>query len=277
MVQRKPRRWSRWIALSVGLGATLMAATSGRSESPVAAHGVDVVYLANEGVFLAGGDRGVLIDGCVRVPYLEYGAVPDGVWGKLLRREAPFERLDLVLVSHAHRDHFQAEAARELLLARREARWVVHREVAAAIESGWAHWPEVAGQVTAVAPTDTQPAAHRAPGLEVELLRLPHGPARSMPENLAHVVHLGGRTLVHVGDAHASREDLARAGLLGRRFDVALLPYWYWGSPAWSAAIDALAGRLASVALHRPPEEPLPAPIENSPAGFSRPLETFHY
>lgn len=277
MLQRQPRRWSRWIALSVGLGATLMAATSSRSESPVAAHGVDVVFLANEGVFLAGGDRGVLIDGCVRVPYLEYGAVPDEVWGKLLRREAPFERLDLVLVSHAHRDHFQAEAARELLLARREARWVVHREVAAAIESGWARWPEVAGQVTAVAPTDTQPAAFRAPGLEVELLRLPHGPARSMPENLAHVVHLGGRTLVHVGDAQASREDISRAGLLGRRFDVALLPFWYWGGPTWSTAIEALAGRLGSVALHRPPGEPLPAPVGNSPAGFSRPLESFHY
>ncbi len=248
-----------------------------RGESSAAAPGVDVVFLANEGVYLTGGERGVLLDGCVRVPYLEYGAVPDEVWGKLLRGEAPFERLDLVLVSHAHRDHFQVEAARELLLARRETRWVVHREVATAIESGWTRWPEVTGQVTAVAPVDGERAAYRVAGLEVELLRLPHGPARSMPENLAHVVQIGGRTLIHVGDARASREDLARAGLQGRRFDVALLPFWYWGSPTWSAALDALAGRLGSVALHRPPGDPLPTRGEGSPHDFSRPLERLHY
>lgn len=277
MSQRTLAAASGWIVLTISLAGTLGASSTTRGESSAAAHGVDVVFLANEGVFLAGGASGVLIDGCVRTPYLEYGAVPDEVWGKLLRSETPFEHLDLVLVSHAHRDHFQTEAARELLLARREARWVVHREVAAAIEDGWARWPEVAGQVTAVAPIDGQPAAYRAAGVEVELIRLPHGPARSMPENLAHVVQIGGRTLVHVGDARASREDLARAGLQVRRFDVALLPFWYWGSPTWSAALDALAGRLGSVALHRPTGDPLPTRSAGSPHDFSRPLERLHY
>lgn len=277
MTQSAPRQWSRWLALSVCFVALSTAARPTRGESSAAAPGVDVIFLANEGVYLAGGERGVLLDGCVRVPYLEYGAVPDEVWEKLLRGEAPFERLDLVLVSHAHRDHFQAEAARELLLARRDAKWVVHREVATAIESGWTRWPEVAGQVTAVAPVDGERAAYRVAGLEVELLRLPHGPARSMPENLAHVVQIGGRTLIHVGDARASGEDLARAGLQGRRFDVALLPFWYWGSPAWSAALEALTGRLGSVALHRPPGDPPPTRREGSPQDFSRPLERLHY
>ncbi len=277
MTQSAPRQWSRWLALSVCFVALSTAARPTRGESSAAAPGVDVIFLANEGVYLAGGERGVLLDGCVRVPYLEYGAVPDEVWEKLLRGEAPFERLDLVLVSHAHRDHFQAEAARELLLARRDAKWVVHREVATAIESGWTRWPEVAGQVTAVAPVDGERAAYRVAGLEVELLRLPHGPARSMPENLAHVVQIGGRTLIHVGDARASGEDLARAGLQGRRFDVALLPFWYWGSPAWSAALEALTGRLGSVALHRPPGDPPPTRREGSPHDFSRPLERLHY
>lgn len=265
-----------WALLACSFGSLAGSSRVG-GETPAAAPGVDVVFLANEGVYLAGGERGVLIDGCVRVPYLEYGAVPDEVWTKLLRAEPPFERLDLVLVSHAHRDHFQVEVARELLLARRTARWVVHREVAAALESGWSGWPEVAGRVTAVAPIDGQPADYRAAGLEVELLRLPHGPARSMPENLAHVVHIGGRTLIHVGDAHADSEDLSRSGLQGRRFDVALLPFWYWGGPTWRATLEALTGRLGSVALHRPPGDPPPTRREGSPHDFSRPLERIHF
>ncbi len=270
--------------MAFGLPLRLLAATAllltlasaGRADTAAGA-GVEVVFLANEGVYLTGGGRAVLIDGCVREPYYNYGAVPAEVWTKLLRAEPPFERLDLVLVSHNHRDHFQVEPARELLLARSDARWVVHREVATALEANWPRWPEVAGRVTAVAPTESAPAKHTSDGLEVELLRLPHGEARTLPENLAHVVHLGGRTLIHVGDAEASAADLARAGLSGRRFDVGLLPDWYWQDDTWKAALATLSGRLGTVALHRPPSQPPPAPAPGGPHFFSRPLERVRY
>lgn len=250
----------------------LLAGTAGVAASAPSADGgdrpVDVVLLANEGVLISGGGRSVLIDGCVREPYAGYGAVPDHVWKKLLAAEAPFERLDVVLVSHAHRDHFQVEPARELLLARPEAKWVVHREVAALLEADWQKWSEVAARVTALEPSEDEPAIWRGDGVEVELRRLPHGPARTLPENLAHVVHLAGRTIVHVGDAQATAEQIEAAGLASRTFDVALLPSWYWLGDEWAVARRSFAGRLGTIALHRAPGEAPPA----APAGEPAPL-----
>lgn len=258
------------------LALLLALATLAPSASPA---GVEVIYLANAGVLLTDGQRGVLLDGCVREPYSGYAAVADGVWADLLVGASPFARLDLVLVSHAHRDHFQVDAARELLLARPAARWVVHREVAAALAEGWDRWREVADRVEPVAPADAEPVVWRGPGLEVELRRLPHGAARTVPENLAHVVHLGGRTIVHVGDAGGSAAELARAGLAGRRFDVALLPFWYWEGERWRPAREMLRGRLGSLALHLPPGErpSAEALAAGAPPAPAAPLDRFRF
>jgi L-ascorbate metabolism protein UlaG (beta-lactamase superfamily) len=249
------------VGLAIGLWLGLPGAAAGES-----AGGVTVHYLANEGVLLEDGQRGVLLDGCVRQPYAGYAAVPDAVWQRLLTGEPPFDTLRLVLVSHAHRDHFQVAPARELLLARRDLAWVVHREVADALAKDWGSWSLVSGAVTVVAPADGEVARWEGGGIAVEIRRLPHGKARTMPENLAHVVHLGGRSLVHVGDAAASVEDLDRAGLTAGGYDVGLLPYWFWLADTWKPARERLGGRLGTVALHLPPDEAPPSPPAGEPA-----------
>ena len=64
-------------------------------------------------------------------------------------------------------------------------------------------------------------------GLPVDLLGLPHGGRRHRHvEHLAYVVELGGRRVLHVGDAELTEATLAPLRLDTMRIDVALLPAW---------------------------------------------------
>ena len=71
--------------------------------------GVTITYLANEGVLLSSGSTRVLIDAF----FLRYGpeyAIPaDSTQSALARALAPFDSVDLVLVTHRHGDHLHPD------------------------------------------------------------------------------------------------------------------------------------------------------------------------
>lgn len=91
--------------------------------------------------------------------------------------------------------------------------------------------------------------------MRVDFLRLSHGegPNREI-ENLGHLIHLCGETVLHVGDAMPEARSFEPYRLAEREIDVALLPFWFWlerGGPELVAGFDA--GREA--ACHVPPVE----------------------
>ena len=64
-------------------------------------------------------------------------------------------------------------------------------------------------------------------GLPVELLGLAHGGRRHRHvEHLGYIVELGGRRVLHLGDAELSEATLAPFRLDTSRIDVALIPAW---------------------------------------------------
>jgi len=72
---------------------------------------------------LAAGSQKVLFDTRYKNPF---GCIDtlEAVINKLDARDVPFDRLDLMLFSHAHRDHFEPTAALEVLKNHPETRLV---------------------------------------------------------------------------------------------------------------------------------------------------------
>src|SRR5215204_6090216 len=89
--------------------AAFIPSTDESEEIPAAAS-IEVRYIANEGVLVSSPDKRILIDGLHRRYKDDYAFLPDAEREKIESARPPFDKVDLVLVSHMHGDHFHPES-----------------------------------------------------------------------------------------------------------------------------------------------------------------------
>lgn len=171
--------------------------------------------------------------------------------------EPPFERIDLALVSHAHADHFQADVAVEFLQRHPETVLASSRQVLDAVRAKATELDRLSGRLLEFLPEEGQTASLTRDGIVVEFLRLRHGGGarnRDM-QNLGHLIRLGARRILHVGDAEMVAANFEAYGLPRLEVDVSLVPYWFYlVEEGRGIAATYLAGTV-TIAVHIPPAE----------------------
>jgi L-ascorbate metabolism protein UlaG (beta-lactamase superfamily) len=209
--------------------------------------GVRITCLANEGFLLEAGDTRVLLDALVGDGLPDYPVVPVTLRQELESARGRFAGIDLILVSHAHADHFDPAAVARHLRANPEAAFLSTPEAVAKLRRELAE-PAAAGAIVAADPAPGKSELHRLPGVDVRVLELHHG--RLPIDNLGLIVELGGVAVLHAGDTSAAAADLAPYADLLAEVDVWLLPDWLLGEPDWEAARSRVAGGTRLVAMH---------------------------
>jgi len=89
------------------------------------------------------------------------------------------------------------------------------------------------------------------PGIDLQVLGLPHGGFPSI-QNLGHVVSLGGRKILHIGDADTNAETFRRLALERDGIDVALLPMWFLTEREGQAIVRNYIKPRRLVGIHLP-------------------------
>lgn len=182
---------------------------------PISAQ-VEVTYLANEGVLLSASGARVLIDALFRDSLGDYLRHPATTQEQLETGRPPFHGISLALATHYHLDHWDAGAISRFLRANPAGLFASTPTATAMLPS------EVRGRVRALWPGSQAGQRLSMPNLEVEAFPLKHGTT----ENLGFRILLGGRQVIHLGDADA--EAAAFETLLARpRPDLALVPFWW--------------------------------------------------
>jgi L-ascorbate metabolism protein UlaG (beta-lactamase superfamily) len=225
----------------------------------------------------------VLIDAL----FLSYGpgyALPaDSTQNALATARAPFDGVDLVLVTHRHGDHFHPTPVAAHLRANPSATLLTSRQVMDSLRAGAPATSALASRLVA---RSMRPGTRRREvinGVTVELLGLPHGGWRHRGvEHLGYIVELGGRRVLHVGDTDISERAFAPFRLDTARIDVALLPSWMVISEEGREVIARWIRPRQIVAIHLPANEAERAAREVRSAlpgaiAFSRSLETHRW
>src|SRR5262245_18452122 len=77
---------------------------------PLPPKAVTVRYVANEGVLIASGGKQVLIHGLHRQYKPDYLFPPPEMQAVLENARAPYDAINILLVSHVHLDHFHPQS-----------------------------------------------------------------------------------------------------------------------------------------------------------------------
>ncbi|HSL55424.1 MAG TPA: MBL fold metallo-hydrolase, partial [Pyrinomonadaceae bacterium] len=192
--------------------------------SPVQGAAVEITYIANEGVLISSGGKQVLIDGLHREYGPEYAFLPPAERDKIENAKAPFDAIDLILVSHRHLDHFHPESVGLHLQHNPKAVLVSSQQIVDEVEKNFKGFQAIRSRVTAATPPWRERVAMKVAGIDFEILGLRHGTGRHATiQNLGHIIKLGGKKLLHVGDADTSVENFEKFNLDEEGIDIALL------------------------------------------------------
>lgn len=190
---------------------------------PGAAATPSVEFLANEGVILWDGERGVAIDALFGDGLPEYPTVAPATRDSLERSLGRFGGIELVLVTHVHRDHFDAAAVGRHLFANPRARLVAPAQV---VDSLTAKVPGAAALQGRIHAMDLPPGATFELDLTVHALGIAHPPSRNQPvEHATYLVRVGGARVIHLGDSRPGPTDLTPFLEHGGP-ELLLAPWW---------------------------------------------------
>lgn len=245
--------------------------TPGDAGAQAAIDHIEVVFLAGEGFMISCGHSKVLIDALFDLndprggpPRAHDHLPPDGV-GRLERADRPFDRVDAVLVTHTHDDHFTAGCAAEYM---RSNGWAVFAGTTGATDylSGYP-WlsGDAAERLVTVDPSPGGVDTFVVDGLTVYALGISHtgcgsdpaqGPGRMSDgspciEHVAWLVESGDNRILHLGDAKLAAEEFERFPWLpGLGIDIAFVPFWFLHQAEGVDVINRLIAPKTVVLMH---------------------------
>jgi ankyrin repeat protein/L-ascorbate metabolism protein UlaG (beta-lactamase superfamily) len=159
-----------------------------------------VRYIGTDGFLIEAGSRTVLVDGLVRNPW-GYPDTPQRALDLMRSGEPPFGRLDLLLFSHAHRDHFEPGLALEVMAAQPKACLVGDGFVTGELkETGPDAFAALGSRVKTVDIKIGERTDLSVNGIPLTVLGVNHADTERAYLTLGYIMDLGPFRIYHQGD-----------------------------------------------------------------------------
>lgn len=195
---------------------------------------VEIVYVANAGFLLSSHSQKVLIDALFDDGLGRYSTPPRGTRKKMKASRPPFDHVDVILVTHRHRDHFDENMVIDHLKSNRAGALVAPQQVVNLLKKH-KKFHEVSGQIMEVTPEPGSVIRQTVNGVELGVLGMKHvpspgngGDAHAGVQNVGFVVSLGGVNILHGGDAVLDLDTafIDSTGIAREKIDVLFIKHF---------------------------------------------------
>lgn len=216
---------------------------------------IEVLTLLNEGVIIRYDGMAILVDGLVEPRLRGEEALTAQTHSDLLRGRPPFSSIQVALVTHPHAEHFHAPTAGVFLKHHPETVLAATRNILEAIRSEYPQYREVKKRLKEVKTRRGRLSSRSIDGIKVEFVPFAHEASAFYPlEVIGHIIHLGERQVLYVGDAEMSPENWEPYDLKSRGIDLVLVPFWLYKEEITQAIIDEYVAPDKVAVVQIPPQ-----------------------
>ncbi len=211
-----------------------------------------ISYIANEGIFIQTEHKSILIDAIFDNYYETYSSPSEQTIRHLNAKETPYQIIDLLLVTHAHLDHFNPEMVGTFLRSHPETELICPNQAVDSIVKMANNFESLAPRLNGL---DTNPTweALFLKGVSVHTAYVRHGGKQNHAvDNQIYLIKVDGKKILHLGDAEMDPSHFTPLHLSKPPIDVALIPYWYLAYPP---GIDIIKNQIKPnklIAIHYP-------------------------
>lgn len=174
--------------------------------------GIDGFIIAHQG-------QQILIDALVA----EDRVVDSLITETLLAGQPPLQNIDLMLITHDHQDHFEADSVLQFLRTHADT-WVLSTpQVVSSLSALIGGDDPLQERIATIEFTDEEETTQTINHVEVTVFDLPH-PGSSTLQNYGFMLHLGELNILHTGDLDYNFNSMDEYPYSGYPIDYAFLP-----------------------------------------------------
>lgn len=209
-------------------------------------------YVANSGVLVQVGSSKVLIDGLFTEGYGRFSTPTDSQLDAMVAGQAPYNNLSLSLVTHAHADHLSPQQLAKMLFTQKELKCVSSPQTIDSVTAVMDDFSAVEKRLLAFPTSRTWKSAN-LDGINLKAAYARHpGKINAKVQDVIFILEMGGKSILHLGDADMDPDRFDELNLHYEEVDVAFVPFWYMSSFYGAELVKKYVKADKIVAVHFP-------------------------
>lgn len=221
-----------------------------------------VTYLGNTGLMVSQGEQQILFDPFFHNHYNQYQLVPEDIRTAIFTDQAPYDSIEMILISHAHGDHFDANDVVDYLQQHAKTQLIAPTQAVEQLQA-ISDFEQVQKQISGISLVYGEaPVTLDFKAIKVEAVRIPHAgwPGRADVSNLVYRVTLNDAvTVMHMGDADPNDLHFKPWAEHWQKqvTDGAFPPYWFLTNQAGKNILTERINAKQYTGVHVPVSVPI--------------------
>lgn len=216
---------------------------------------VSVTYIANTGFLIESGGKQLLIDALFKTGWDNYLIPSEAVVSQIINGKDPFQKANLMLITHNHGDHFDAIMVEDYLKNNTKNMLIAPPLVINAILRNPDN-NKLKEQMAALDKINQTRNDTAIQGIRVRSFFIQHD-SRPEIENVGYLMDIGGIKVFHSGDYNGSEiTAFEKLGLQSENVDLAILNFYgFWSNEEERAFTKKYINPKNITLMHIPPAE----------------------